>query len=118
MRDAVAQGRADYTPISISEIEGLLDSGALPVDVALIQTVLPTPMASSVSASASTAPDRRPYARIVIAEVNQQMPRTSAKSSSHISKFAAVVETSRALLELGPEPSTAIQQRIAAMSPD
>ena len=39
MREAVAAGRADYTPIFLSEIEKLFWSGEMPLDVALMQTV-------------------------------------------------------------------------------
>src|SRR5262249_59910947 len=37
VRKAVQEGRADYTPIFLSEIEGLFTSGALPIDVCLLQ---------------------------------------------------------------------------------
>ena len=39
VREAVNDGRADYTPVFLSEIEGLFESGAMPIDVALIQGV-------------------------------------------------------------------------------
>ena len=35
VREAIAAGRADYTPIFLSEIESLFESGALPLDVVL-----------------------------------------------------------------------------------
>ena len=41
VREAVADGRADYTPISLSEIENFLESGELPLDVVLLQTSPP-----------------------------------------------------------------------------
>ena len=41
VREAVAAGRADYTPIFLSEIEGLFASGALPLDVVLMQVSPP-----------------------------------------------------------------------------
>ncbi len=41
VREAVANGRADYTPIFLSEIEGLFESGALPLDVVLMQVSPP-----------------------------------------------------------------------------
>ena len=41
VRQAVQEGRADYTPIFLSEIEGLFRSGALPIDVALLQCTPP-----------------------------------------------------------------------------
>ena len=36
MRDAINDGRADYTPIYLSEIEELFTSGDMPLDVALV----------------------------------------------------------------------------------
>src|SRR5437016_4617461 len=41
VRDTVAAGRADYTPIFLGEIVELLRSGAMPLDVAFIQTSPP-----------------------------------------------------------------------------
>jgi hypothetical protein len=41
VRDAVAAGRADYTPIFLGEIEDLFSSGTMPLDVALVQTSPP-----------------------------------------------------------------------------
>ena len=37
VRDAVNDGRADYTPIYLSEIEALFESGEMPIDVALLE---------------------------------------------------------------------------------
>src|ERR1044072_2532391 len=37
VRAAVADGRADYTPIYLSEIENLFASGEMPLDTALLQ---------------------------------------------------------------------------------
>ena len=37
VREAINEGRADYTPIYLSEIEGLFESGAMPIDVALLE---------------------------------------------------------------------------------
>ena len=41
VREAVAAGRADYTPIFLSEIEGLFESGEMPLDVVLMQVSPP-----------------------------------------------------------------------------
>ncbi len=41
VRDAINDGRADYTPVYLSEIEELFESGAMPLDVALIQVSPP-----------------------------------------------------------------------------
>jgi acyl-CoA hydrolase len=53
------------------------------------------------------------HARYVIAEMNDQMPRTHGDCFLHISKFDAIVQTSRPLLEMTPEPATDVQRKIA-----
>jgi acyl-CoA hydrolase len=116
VRAAVADGRADYTPIFLSEIEGLLESAELPLDVAFIQTSAPDDhgflsLGTSIDCSLTAAR----CARVVVAEVNRQMPKTYGDSFVHVSKMSAIVETDRPLLELpvSGEP-TRIQRRIAA----
>jgi len=115
VRNAIYEGRADYTPIFLSEIEDLFRSGALPVDVAFVQTSPPDQhgflsLGTSVDCSLTTAQ----CARQVIVEVNQQMPRTFGDCFLHVSQVAAMVETDRPLLELPMEEATEIQDRIAA----
>ncbi len=114
VRQAVAAGRADYTPINLSEIEKLFWSGEMPLDVALIQTSLPdehgyVSLGTSIDCTLSAAQ----CARRVIAEVNQQMPRTLGDTFLHISQISAIVETDRPLVELPSAPSTPEQHRIA-----
>jgi 4-hydroxybutyrate CoA-transferase len=114
VREAVQQGRADYTPIFLSEIEALFTSGAMPLDAVLMQVSPPdahgfVSLGTSVDCTLTAAR----CARYVIAEVNQQMPRTLGDCFLHISKLTAMVETSRPLLELQPEPYTGLQHRIA-----
>ncbi len=114
VREAVQQGRADYTPIFLSEIEGLLTSGAMPLDVVLMQVTPPdrhgfVSLGTSVDCTLTAAR----CARHVIAEVNTRMPRTFGDSFLHVSKISAFVETTRPLLELHPERSSDLQMRIA-----
>ncbi len=115
VRQAVAEGRADYTPIFLSEIEELFRGGQLPLDVVLIQTSLPDEhgylsLGTGVECTLTAAQN----ARFVIAEVNRQMPRSLGDTFLHISKVHAMVETDRPLLELPVEAPTALQRRIAA----
>jgi 4-hydroxybutyrate CoA-transferase len=114
VREAVQQGRADYTPIFLSEIEGLFTSGAMPLDVVLLQTSPPdahgfVSLGTSVDCTLTAAR----CACYVIAEVNDQMPRTLGDCFLHTSKLSAMVKTSRPLLELVPEPYTELQHHIA-----
>ena len=123
VRDAVAAGRADYTPIFLGEIEELFCSGQLPLDVVLLQLSPPDEhgyLSLGVSVDCTLTAAR--CARRVIAEVNQRMPRTLGDSFLHVSQLAAIVETSRPLLELKPARFTDVQLRIgenvAALIPD
>lgn len=98
VRDAVNDGRADYTPVFLSEVPALFASGRLALDVALIQVSPPDQhgfcrLGTSI-ACARAAVDS---ARTVIALMNPQVPRTLGNSAVHISRFAAVVETDRPL---------------------
>ena len=114
VREAVAAGRADYTPIFLSEIEGLFLSGALPLDVVLIQVSPPdahgfVSLGTTVDCSLTAAR----CAKTVIAEVNDRVPRTHGDTFLHISRISAVVEASEPLLELHTEPFTEMHLRVA-----
>src|SRR5262245_44565604 len=115
VREAVAAGRADYTPIFLGEIEDLIRSGAMPVDVALVQTSPPDEwgyLSLGVGVDCTLTAVR--CARRVIAEVNQQMPRTLGDTLLHTCDVSTIVETSRPLLELQPELCTDTHHRVAA----
>ena len=114
VREAVSEGRADYTPIFLSEIEELFSSGALPLDVAFIQVSPPDEhgyVSLGVGIDCTLTAAR--CARWVIAEVNRQMPRTLGDTFLHISKISAIVETSHPLPELQCPPYSPLQRRIA-----
>jgi acyl-CoA hydrolase len=123
VREAIAAGRADYTPIFLSEIEGLFENGTLPLDVVLMQVSPPdahgfVTLGTTVDCTLTALRS----APIVIAEVNRQMPRTHGDTAVHISRISAIVETDRPLLELHPEPPTELHMRVArrvvALIPD
>jgi len=114
VREAVAAGRADYTPIFLSEIEGLFLSGALPLDVVLIQVSPPDAhgfVSLGTTVDCSLTASR--CAKTVIAEVNDRVPRTHGDTFLHISRISAMVETSEPLLELHTEPFTEMHLRVA-----
>jgi 4-hydroxybutyrate CoA-transferase len=115
VREAVADGRADYTPILLSEIENLFETGAMPLDVVLMQVSPPdshgfVSLGTTVDCTLTAAR----HAGIVIAEVNDRMPRTHGDTFLHVSGISAVVETSRPLLELPTDPFTETQMRVAS----
>jgi acetyl-CoA hydrolase len=76
-RPAVQEGRADYTPIFLSEIPELFRAGELPLDVALLQVSPPDDKGyCSLGVSVDVALSAAETAPLVIAQVNRRLPRT------------------------------------------
>ena len=76
-RKAVAEGRADYTPVFLSEIPALFKTGQIPIDVALIQVSPPDKFGfCSYGVSTDVVKSAAEHATKVIAEINPQMPRS------------------------------------------
>ncbi|MGD0400083.1 MAG: GNAT family N-acetyltransferase [Syntrophobacteraceae bacterium] len=101
-REAVAEGRADYTPIDLSDIPGLFRSGAMTIDVALIQVSPPDDHGfCSYGIGVDIVKSAAENARHVIAQVNPRMPRTLGDSFIHVSHIDAFVEYEEPLLEFG-----------------
>jgi acyl-CoA hydrolase len=123
VREAVNEGRADYTPVYLSEVEELFESGAMPLDVALIQVSLPDSHGyCSFGVGVDTTLTAARYARYVVAQVNDQMPRTYGDSFIHVGQIHALVESSRPLCEL-PKPEitelhVAIAKNVASLIDD
>lgn len=114
VRDAVQQGRADYTPIFLSEIPRLLRSGRLPIDVALIQVTPPDEHGfCSFGVSVDITKPAAEVARHIIAEVNPQMPRTLGDSFIHISRIEAIVENDAPIYEFVTPGESEVARRIA-----
>lgn len=107
VRQAVQEGRADFTPIFLSEIPGLFRDGYLPVDVALISLSPPDEHGfCSFGVEVGTTKPAAESARIIIAEVNQQMPRTLGNSFIHLSRIDHIVEVDYPLPEAPQGGST------------
>ncbi len=114
VRDAVNEGRADYTPVYLSEIEELFESGAMPLDVALIEVSPPDSHGfCSFGVGVDTTLTAARLARYVVAQVNDQMPRTYGDSFIHVNKIDAIVESSRPLCALKKPEITEMQAAIA-----
>src|SRR6201987_2813009 len=114
VRDAINQGRADYTPIYLSEIEGLFESGAMPIDVALVQVSPPDAHGfCSYGLGVDTTLTAAKCARFVVAQINDNMPRTYGDSFIHVSDIDALVESSRPLCALTKSVVSDLQIAIA-----
>lgn len=105
VRDAINEGRADYTPIYLSEIENLFESGEMPLDVVLTSVSPPDSHGfCSFGVGVDTTLTAAKCARYVVAQINDQMPRTYGDSFIHVSDIDACVESSRPLCELKRPP--------------
>ncbi len=114
-RTAVNEGRADYTPIFLYEIPDLFSSGKLPIDVAFMHLSPPDEhgfMSYGVECLASKAAAEA--AKIVVAQVNDRMPRTLGDSFIHVSRVSKVVEISQELPQLEPIPFTDVEKKIGS----
>src|SRR5919108_6275440 len=114
VREAVNDGRADYTPVYLSEVEQLFESGAMPLDVALIQVSPPdTHGFCSFGVGVDTTLTAARVAKHVVAQVNDEMPRTYGDSFIHVDDIDAFVESSRPLCALKKPIVTDLQVAIA-----
>ncbi len=125
VRNAVNEGRADFTPVLLSEFPLLFRKKILPVDVALIHISPPDEHGfCSLGVEVGLTKSAAESAKTVIAEVNQQMPRTLGDSFIHVSKLDCIVPVDYPLPELamgneGPtEVVEAIAGHIAELIPD
>jgi 4-hydroxybutyrate CoA-transferase len=114
VREAINEGRADYTPIYLSEIEGLFESGAMPIDVALLELSPPDSHGfCSFGVGVDTSLTAAKCARYVVAQINDQMPRTFGDSFIHVTELDAVVNSSRPLCAMKLPQATAMHKAIA-----
>jgi len=115
VRDAIQEGRADYTPIFLGEVEALFESGEMPIDVAFIQVSPPDAHGyCSFGVGVDMTLTAAKYAHRVVAQVNAQMPRTYGDSFIHVSQIDAIVEVSQPLCELKKQPRDPISDMIGA----
>jgi len=114
VRKAINEGRADYTPIYLSEIEELFESGAMPIDVALLTLSPPDSHGfCSFGVGVDTSLTAAKCARYAVAQINDQMPRTFGDSFIHVSELDAVVNSSRPLCAMKQPPITDMHKAIA-----
>jgi len=101
-RDAVNEGRAKYTPCFFHELPRLFTNGILPVDVTMCQ--LSPPDRDGYCSFGISVDYTKPAAessKIVIAQINEEMPRTLGDSFIHASALDYIVEYNEPILELG-----------------
>jgi acetyl-CoA hydrolase len=116
IRKAVQEGRADFTPVLLSEFPLLFKRGFLPVDVALVHLSPPDEHGfCSFGIENGLTKSPAESARMIIAEVNEQMPRTLGDSFIHVNRLSYVVPVDYPLAEMkmGEDGSSEVIDKIA-----
>ncbi len=123
VRGMIQEGLGDYTPIHLSDIPRLFDSGQIPLDAALIQVTPPDDRGMcSLGVSVDIVKSAAENASLVIAQVNPNMPRTHGDSLIHIHDIDVLVPVDSPILEL-PEPEETpetcqVAEHVAALIED
>jgi acyl-CoA hydrolase len=113
VREAVNRGNGDYIPVFLSEIPSLFRKNILPLDVALIHVSPPDRHGyCSLGVSVDIAKAAVDCARIVIAQVNPQMPRTLGDGQVHVDRINAMAEVDMPIYEVRPPDITDVDRAI------
>jgi acyl-CoA hydrolase len=123
VREALARGIGDYTPIFLSEIPHEFDSGRIPIDVALFSVTPPDNNGlCSFGVSVDIVKSAASNAKYVIAQVNENMPRTHGDSFIHVNNIDVLVPHNEPVITVPvPESDDALRrigQNIARLVED
>ena len=92
IRKAVQEGRSDLTPVLLSEFPLLFKRGVLPLDVAIIHVSTPDEHGfCSLGVEVGLTKSAAESAKVIIAEVNEKMPRTLGDAFIHVSRLTHIV---------------------------
>lgn len=123
VRKAVQEGRGDYIPVLLSELPIAFREGVIQLDVALISVSPPdkygyVTLGTSVDVSLAAVQS----AKVVIAQVNKFLPRTSGDGVLHLRDLDFIVEHDEPLKEVnyptGDAAELAIGRHLAELIPD
>jgi acyl-CoA hydrolase/RimJ/RimL family protein N-acetyltransferase len=99
-REAINKGFADYSPVFLSQVPGLFRSRAIRIDVALVQTSPPDMHGNmSLGVSVDIVKAAVESARVVIVQVNNNMPRVHGDGFIHINDVDFIIPHDEPLLE-------------------
>jgi len=100
VRDAINEGRADWTPIFLHEIPRLFYEGYMKIDVALVQLSPPDEHGfCSLGVGTEITLSAIRTAKAIVAEINPKMPRVLGDNFVHVSKLTYMVEAEHELYE-------------------
>lgn len=113
LRQAIEAGRADFMPIFLSDIPALFDNRRIPLDAALLQLSPPDAHGlCTLGTSVDVARAAVDSAPILLAEINERMPRTHGNTVVPLQRLTAFVHSDRPLPEQLGEPGSEVASRI------
>lgn len=118
-RTPIAEGRAEYIPVFLSDIPSVFRSGKIRLDAAIVQ-LSPADRHGfhTLGVSVDVARAAVDSAPLVIAEVNARMPRTRGNSAVHHSAIQVACPSDRELQEHQAEPESGVTARIGDIVSD
>jgi acyl-CoA hydrolase/GNAT superfamily N-acetyltransferase len=100
IRKDISEGKVDFVPANLLDIPLMVSTGAIGVDVAIIQTSMPDEHGfMSLGVAIDVANIAIKNASLVVAEVNPNVPHTYGETTIHISQIHHVVESTIPLIE-------------------
>jgi 4-hydroxybutyrate CoA-transferase len=121
IRKAVQEGRADFTPVLLSEFPLLFKNNLLPVDVAFVHVSPPDDHGfCSLGVEVGLTKSPAESAKCIIAEVNENMPRTLGDSFIHVSRLNHIVPVDYQIPEMpmSGEGTDPVTERLAGYVAD
>jgi len=114
-RQAIQEGRADYIPVFLHQNPSLFVNGICPIDVGMVQITPPDDHGfSSYGVSIDVTKPGTDAAKIVLAEINPQMPRTLGDSFIHVDHINAFIPVDHPIPDLPLEEVTDTLRQIGA----
>lgn len=112
-RHNINNGYGDYTPMFFFETPSLIREGTIPVDIALIMVTPPNSEGKvSTGVSADYTVQAVKSAKLVIAQVNDQVPFTFGDAVFDVEEIDVFVEKNQPLPVLTPTPIGAAEEAI------
>ena len=91
---AIAQGRVDFIPSRFTRIPYLIESGLVPVDMAIVQVTPPNKDGyCSLGVALDVAREAMEHAAVAVGEINSRIPHTFGDTYVPVSEFDLLVES-------------------------
>ena len=112
--EAISQGRVDLIPSRFSRVPWLFKTGAINIDVAFIQVTPPDENGYAYLVGASVERQAMEMAKIVVGEINPQIPRTMGDTLVNMNDFHYLVEATEPPVYVQRWPLQEVYLKIAA----